>query len=77
MALKMYDVSIDATREVTQQDIDMFTATANAYGRLRMAIANTHSILMAEIERIRRGPALDLSGVQTEAGPTGPVGPVG
>lgn len=66
MALTIYDIAIDETREATQQDISMLTATANAYGRLRMEIANTHSILMAEIERIRRGPALDLSGVQTD-----------
>jgi hypothetical protein len=54
MPLKIYDIEIDGTREVTQADIDMLTAVQQAYGKLRHAIAQTHVELMAEVERVKR-----------------------
>ena len=54
MALKLYDIEIDDTREPTQEDIDRLTAVQQAYGKLRALVAQTHAEMLVEIERFRR-----------------------
>ncbi len=54
MGLTLYDIEIDATREVTQADIDALTAVQQAYGKLRAFAAQTHAELMAEIARVKQ-----------------------
>lgn len=62
MPVTIYDVSIDATREVTQEDIDMLTATAQAYGRLRAAVAEIEAVRMSLVQEVlRRGkPVIEV-----------------
>lgn len=47
--LKIYDITIDDHREVTQADIDRLMATEQAYGKLRAFVAQTHGELLVEI----------------------------
>lgn len=62
MGLRMYDVSIDDYRDVTQVDIDKYQAVANAYGRLRIAVDTIHAELQAESVKIasRAGKPNDM-----------------
>ncbi len=61
MALKYYDIDLDAFREPTQEDIDIMQAGVQAYGQLRTAITQTQERLMASIAEIkRRGPVMDV-----------------
>lgn len=46
---RMYDIQIDAFRDVTQKDIDTFGATLRAYGRLRTEMKKVHDELVADI----------------------------
>ena len=36
--LRFYDISADEYRDATQADVDLWVATANAYGRLRQLV---------------------------------------
>ena len=71
MGLKIYDVELDEHREATQADIDMLTAAAQAYGKLRAFVAQTQGELMAEIERVKaRGrPVVDVPDQSAEQRP--------
>lgn len=72
MAPVFYDIEIDASREVTQQDVDRMTACVQAYGKLRAAVAQIQTELMMEMERIKaRGkPVVDIYAPQTTGEPT-------
>ena len=50
--LRFYDIAIDDWREPTQADVDAWTATAAAYGRLREAIMREHETLQVELAKI-------------------------
>ena len=71
MTVTFYDIKIDERREVTQADIDMMTATVQAYGKLRAFVAQTQAELMAEVERVRvRGNLAAMAvGIETVAEP--------
>ena len=71
MTVTFYDIKIDERREVTQADIDMMTATVQAYGKLRAFVAQTQAELMAEVERVRvRGSLAAMAvGIETVAEP--------
>lgn len=61
-APRFYDIGNDEFRPVTKADLDMLSATANAYGKLRTAMQTVHEELMAEVKAIqsqqhRTGPA--------------------
>lgn len=76
MALSIYDIGIDATREATQADIDMLMAVSNAYGRLRAAVADTHAELVHTIAGLRsKGKIADLAAlqIQTETNDAAPT----
>lgn len=71
MALRIYDISIDAYRDVTQLDLDEYQAVANAYGLIQQAIQTHHAQLRVEIAKIRSraGAPNDFAVVNDE--PTG------
>lgn len=59
MPVTTYDVSTDETRDITQRDVALMTAAANAYGRLREQVAKIHAELQAQVAEInQRFPAM-------------------
>ncbi len=48
---RMYDVSLDEFRDVTQVDVDRMEAVAQAYGRLRAAFKAAHEEVMRAINQ--------------------------
>lgn len=70
MALTLFDIKTDTTREATQADLDALEAMAQAYGSLRTAVADTHARLLTQIEDIKRRhqPVIDDNPAPVVAG---------
>lgn len=67
MTLRIYDINIDETRDATQDDIDTLMAVNNAYGRLRTAVADVHTEVLAAVKDIKnKGRVADLAALQTQ-----------
>lgn len=58
MALKIYDVALDATRDATQADLDALVAVSNAYGRIMTSLTEIRGGLAFEMDKIRKSTLL-------------------
>lgn len=49
--LRIYDISLDEYRDVTQEDVDRMVAVVQAYGAIRKAVSDAHSQAMFAINQ--------------------------
>lgn len=53
MALRYYDVTTDAYRDMTQADADELMAIRTAYGRIQARFSEDRGMLLEELRTIR------------------------
>jgi hypothetical protein len=67
MAVRIYDVTRDETREASQWDIDRLELVSNAYGELRRQVEQAHQNLLAKLADLRqRQSMIAMSDVATD-----------